>query len=384
MFVDNYLTHPESFDLAGAPDMMGEIGFDPGYLRPFFDDEGVPSVVINTGEEYWDDKLQIYQPKKEIVRLRDMRLSGNRTSPVENATTLRYREWTMLEAAVNRVARKRLRAWSDLMAENPVRLSDGMSVMILEWENISDPGQAKVDMDGLTEGRTDTPLYQLEGLPLPITHGDFWYSERRLRVGRRKGTPLDVTMAEAVGRRVAETIEQTLIGTFTNVTYGTASDYNNTPTVYGYTNHPDRNTVTSLTAPSSSNGTTIVDDILGMIETARGDNQYGPYMLYVSTGYDRYLDNDLKANSDKTVRQRIREIEEIRDVRRLDYLSGNVMLLVQMDANTAQAIEGMRFTTVQWPSNGGMRINFKVMTIAVPRIRSDYNGQSGIVHGTTA
>jgi hypothetical protein len=44
----------------------------------------------------------------------------------------------------------------------------------------------------------------------------------------------------------------------------------------------------------------------------------------------------------------------------------------------------MDTTTVQWPSQGGMRQNFKVMCIKVPQIRSNYASQTGIVHGTTS
>ena len=77
---------------------------------------------------------------------------------------------------------------------------------------MSDPGGALVDMDAMTEGKTDSPLFKLRAIPLPITHGDFWFSERRLEVSRNS-TALDTTMAEAVSRRIAETVEATTIGT---------------------------------------------------------------------------------------------------------------------------------------------------------------------------
>jgi len=53
-------------------------------------------------------------------------------------------------------------------------------------------------------------------------------------------------------------------------------------------------------------------------------------------------------------------------------------------------VNGMDFTTVQWETKGGLQINFKVMVIHVPDIRSQYVGTStgsrkcGIVHATTA
>jgi hypothetical protein len=60
------------------------------------------------------------------------------------------------------------------------------------------------------------------------------------------------------------------------------------------------------------------------------------------------------------------------------------MILVQMTADVARAVTGMDITTVQWETNGGMRVNFKVMCIKVPQIRSDFNGATGILLGTTS
>ena len=36
----------------------------------------------------------------------------------------------------------------------------------------------------------------------------------------------------------------------------------------------------------------------------------------------------------------------------------------------------------QWEGQGGMEVNFKVMAILVPQLRDDFNGNTGIVHGT--
>lgn len=343
--------------------------FDAGYLRPYTESNGKKYVTINNDQ---------------IIPVSELLQNGN-SSPVLNATlALRKDEWLQMDRVVLTAARQRLRAWADLSSRNSFGGFNAMGKMILEHETMSDPGEALVDMDGLTEGRTDAPKFQLEGLPLPITHSNFWFSSRRLAISRNGGMPLDTSMGEAAGRRVAETIEQTLIGTLSGITYGTTADYGNAPTVYGYTNHPDRVTKTDLTASSAFVGTTFVTELLEMLELLRGQNFYGPYMVYVSTGYDAKLDDDYKANSDKTVRQRVREIEEVQDIRRLDYLTGDVVLVVQMTSDVARAINGMDITTVQWESKGGMQLNFKVMAIQVPQLRSDFNGNCGICHGTTA
>jgi hypothetical protein len=41
---------------------------------------------------------------------------------------------------------------------------------------------------------------------------------------------------------------------------------------------------------------------------------------------------------------------------------------------------GLQPTTVQWDSHGGMVMNFKVLAIMVPRIKTDSASQSGVAH----
>ncbi len=377
----------------------GEVGqqleavrFDPGMLRPYFDDNGERVVTINTGRKRIDPSTGKSTPIYEKVRIGDL-LSNGISSPVLNATSLRYREWAELDKVVIREARSRLRAWTDLASRNSFGGFNAMGKMILEHETMSDAGEAVVDMDGLAEGRNDSPTYQLEGLPLPITHSDFFFSARKLAVSRNSGTPLDVTMAEMAGRRVAEMIEKTLIGVETGATYGRTTDYGRTPSVYGYINFPARLTKTNLTIPTGSNPEATIADILAMREQLYAQGFYGPFMIYTSTDWDLYLDNDYARlggnNASMTLRDRIRAIEGIQDIKRLDYLTAAnshafTMVMVQMTSDVARAVDGMGITTVQWETRGGMQLNFKVMCIQVPQLRATKAGACGILHARTA
>ncbi len=378
--------------------------WDPGLLRPYFDKNNNRCVTINTGRR--DPAGKPIFEKRTIVDLQNMGI----TSPVFNATSLRKEEWIELDKKVLRAARLRLRAWADLAAANTYGGFNGMSKMILEHEVQSDPGEAMVDMDGLTDGRNDAPLFQLRGLPLPITHCDFWFSARKLANSRNSGTPLDTNMAEAAGRRVAESIEKTLIGVDTGVTYGGASTqtggYDLASTVFGYLNYTNRLTKTNLTTPTGSNASSTVNDLLAIRSQLYAQKFYGPFMVYHSDDWDQYLDNDYILTggnvATQTLRNRLKSIENIMDVRRLDFLratataatdpaqitSGKThaftLIVVQMTSEVAEAVNGMDITTVQWESVGGMRLNFKVMCIQVPRLRSDYYNQCGLLQGTTS
>lgn len=398
MFVDasvDFLTNGQGGGALG--DVLRDTRFDPGMLRPYIDRKGNKCVTLNTGRteiRKGDDGKIVMNADGTAQefpvyakRLVSDLIADGVNSPVFNATSLRKDEWLQLDNVVLRAARQRLRAWADLSAANTFGGFNGMSKMILEHETMSDPGEAVVDMDGLASGRTDNPLFQLEGLPLPITHSDFWFSSRRLAVSRNSGTPLDSSMGEASGRRVAETIEQTTIGTVTGATYGVAADYGRAPTVFGYTNFPDRNTKTNCTAPDGTNGSTVLGDWLALRDLLYDAKHYGPYMVYTSTDWDQYLDNLFSTTepSAGTLRSRLLQIDGISGIRRLDFLTSTfTVLFVQMTPDVARAVNGMDITTVQWESVGGMRINFKVMAINVPQLRADYSGNCGIAHGTTS
>lgn len=370
----------------------GAVRFDTGMLRPYVDERGRHCVDINTGRVTINQKTGRPEPVKEKWLISDLQRRGI-NSPVFNATTLRKDEWIEWDRVVIRAARQRLRAWADLAAANSFGGFNGMAKLTLEYEAQSDPGEAIVDMEGITPGRTDSPLFKLRSIPLPITHSDFWFSERRLAVSRNSGTPLDTTMAEACGRRVAEMIEKTVIGVEAGAGFGTnTNDHDGLSKVYGYTNFPQRITKTDLTTPTGTNPEAVKQDVIEMREALYAQGFYGPFMLYHTPAYDAYFDDDYFRTGattgamSRTLRERIGGIEGVAGIRRLDYWTGSTyqMVMVQMTSDVARAIIGMPMTIVQWESIGGLKHNWKVMTIQVPQLRSDYSGKAGVLHATTS
>jgi hypothetical protein len=56
------------------------------------------------------------------------------------------------------------------------------------------------------------------------------------------------------------------------------------------------------------------------------------------------------------------------------------VVFVQMTEDNVVWVQGEPAQTVQWDEAGGFELNFKVWQIAVPLIRSDAQGRSGIYH----
>jgi len=301
--------------------------------------------------------------------------------PIANANaTLRKEDWIHLDEAIIKVARARLKAVMDLTnAGLTYNMPNGMAHTVLQTERMGDVNDAVISMDGLRQAPDDRPEFDLANLPLPIIHKDFQFSLRQILASRNGGSPLDTSMAELCGRKVAEQAEKLLLGTSGSYSYGGG-------TIYGYTNFPNRVTRV-ITAPTASGwtGATLLTEVLLMRQDLVDAYHYGPYVLYFSTAWDAYLDNDYSTNyPNVSIRDRIRQVENINDVRTLDYLTGFDMLLVQMTSDVVREVIGMNVTTLQWDTQGGLLYNYKVMCIMVPQLRVDMNGNGGLNHGSTA
>lgn len=329
--------------------------FDIRALRPY---------VGNDGRHYVD---QVHNGQLQAI-------------PLINATaTLRKDEWKEIDDVVVKAAKPRLRLVGDLRAMGLTKtIPNGFGKTVLQTETQSDITTGEWSMDGVNRSQNDRPLYEPSLLPLPIAHKDFGYTARQIATSRNNNTPLDTETAALAARRVAEMVEQQAIGTST-FTYGGG-------TIYGLINYTSRLTKV-ITNPTASGwtGATLVAEVLAMIEQLRGAFHYGPYMLYTGVSWDQYLDADYStAKGDNTLRDRIKKIEDIMDIRRLDYLTGYQMVLIQMTPDVIREVIAMEMTTVQWPEEGGLYQNFKVMAIMIPQLRVDQNSNGGIVHANVA
>jgi hypothetical protein len=273
-------------------------------------------------------------------------------------------------------AKKRLRAVADLEAAGLTYSVGGMGFTVLQTQAMSDITPAQVTMNGLEEGQADRPQSTIVNLPLPITHKDFTFDLREIMASRNGTAPLDTTTASLAGEKVAEEIEKMLIGSRVGLSFGGGS-------ISGYTNYDDVLDKT-ITSPESSGweASTTITEILEMRNQAYAAYHYGPYMLYYSPSWSIYMDDEYKTESSLTLAQRLAAIDGINGVRRLDHMSNYDLILVQMSPNVVRMVNGMDITTVQWDSHGGFQKHFKVLAIKVPQLRSDYNGNTGIVYGT--
>jgi hypothetical protein len=418
-----------------------------GLMKPFIEDGsgygldaaqasklgllGKKCVTLNVGyRQKVDDKGNYYPVaiKKIMTAERAIQLGFRHQNLAQNAYAFPKESMIQLDTAILRESRFRLGALEDLRASNVYGGFNGMSKTMLEYQMIDDSGEAIVDMDGRTPGRNDDPLYALQGMPLAITHSDFEIGARQQAMSKNTpGEALDTTKGEMAGRRIAESLERQVIGVETGIKAGGTGlltggyAYGTSAQVFGYLTFPGRLTKTNLYKPTGVGraGTGWVPndtilDVLAMKDSLVLNKFFGPWMIYHSNDWDQYLDRDYNiftaggsvAGGTITLRERLKKIPNVQDVKRLDLLTASALALpttpgssssttdlagptsanpftlvmVQMNAQTARLVVGLDVTTVQWEEMGGMVLKFKVMTIQAPQIRATYAGNCGLLH----
>ena len=356
----------ENMDFMGNGKAQGELAaymmengrMDTAKLRPFIGKDGQSYITVFQGGDA--KKAESYK-----------------SVPVTNAT-LRRDEWKSLDDKIMEVSRYRLNGIQDLIDNNLIHnLGNAMGTTILETHDISDAQEADLTMDGVSRSKGDRPDFGYHYLPVPIIHSDYEINSRVLNASRNMGNGLDTSMVEIATRKVAEKLEGML---FTSTTYAFGGG-----TIYSYVNHPDVNTraISAWTGGSSKTPAEMVDDVLDMKQDLIDDYHFGPYMLYIPTAYETLIDGDysdsLSNGTTNTIRERILKISGIKGIKVVDTLASTTLLLVQMTSDVVRLVRGLPIQNVEWTTEGNFVHKYKVLTIQVPQVRSDYDGRSGIL-----
>jgi len=333
------------------------------------------SAAVNTGRSFYDGASGRWAGERLLEALQ----ANREISPMELRTnaTLRKDEWKAYDEALVEEGLIRLRLVGDLMAAGlTIPVANAMGKTLFEYEQVGDMNDAEVSLAGVSRTEDDRAEFTLKNLPLPIIHKDFNLHLRTLTASRTRGESLDTTQARVAGRKVAEMLEY--IAFNGSKTYGGS-------TIYGLNNEANVNTASFTDTVWSDSGVTgeeILTDVLAMIMALEADRFYGPYRIYVPTGFSTKLSQDFKAASDKSIRQRILEVDGVQGVTVCDQCPASTVFMVQMTKDVIALVNGEPLQSVQWDIEGGFIVKFKAMAIQIPLIRSTAAGRSGIVKMT--
>lgn len=295
-------------------------------------------------------------------------------SRMRTNTLLTEEQWRQIDDVVIQAAEDRLRIVADMRSAGLIHRLGGFGVLESEFHKLSDITPAEQSMSGATRGEKDLPDTSIAIIPIPVTFKEFSIEARTLLSSRRRGEPLDTSTARLAGRQVAEKLEDMVINGGDIVLGGNS--------IPGLTTFVDRNQYTGITDWTTDSGAVILADVLAMIDLLHLDLYFGPYRVYVAKNYWLPLMDDFKAESDKTIMQRLLELPDIVSINVLDKLAASEVLMIQMTPDVLDLAVGMEVDTVDWETQGGALQHFKVMAAMAPRLKSDYNARTGICHGT--
>ncbi len=283
----------------------------------------------------------------------------------------------LFDTAVVDVGVERLNLVNDLMSEGlTFTIPDALGTPVVRWEQAAKIGHAQRSMIPNPRGERQMPDRKLLSIPLFATWDDFSFGVRELRASARAGQPIDTSMISQATRRVNEGIEDAAIN---GIPFNVSG--NNAP---GLLNAPSVNTFLIGTTWNTATGEEILTDVLNMVDILQADFKFGPYNLYVPTNHNNKLNEDFKANSDKTIRQRLEELmfegRNLR-IRVVDQLPDNRPTLMQMTNDVADVLMGQEPTIISWTDEPGFQFDFLVLAFIVVRFKDDFDGNSGIIVG---
>lgn len=345
-------------------------GLDPAVLRPFLEEDKYGNLTgrsLITMQMRHPNGNPVFNEKREPVY---------RNFVTNAPATLRQQDWLRIDEVVRFTARNRLRLWGDLRAAVPLNVPGGMGTIAIQHAVATGRATATISMDPIKKGERSRPILDTTIIPMPTIHSDGTFSARDIAVSLNGSMPLNTTALRLAAEEVMEQVEALALGTASSYTYAGG-------TVYGITNFPQRSTKV-MTTPTGANGATTIAEILDMLQTLRNNRFFGPYVVYYSNNWNQWMDRDysIAGSSFMTLRQRLQAIEGISAWRSLDLLTGYQIIIVQLTDDIVEAAEAMPLTTVQWEEQGGFEQCFKVVCINVPRVKANYDGVTGIIHGT--
>jgi uncharacterized linocin/CFP29 family protein len=276
---------------------------------------------------------------------------------VEN-NTLREDETREIEEALTRVARRDLIAVADLRQGGLSVNLRNIGVTTYEFDRVTPVGKATQGMSILNLGDKDLVTFVRTAIPVPVTASQFELDARHAAAGQTLGEPVSLTNVEEHTRAVAEMLEDTLVNG-SAVVLGAN-------TLPGYTNFSSREQLSfSDVAWNDISGApeAAVTDVIAMRTALRDNGFTGPYILYIPANFDGVIDEDYKAESDRTLRERLLSINGVEDVKVLPSLGDDEVLLVQMTRGVVQAAVGQDITTVTWDTYGGLGMHWAILAV---------------------
>ncbi len=293
----------------------------------------------------------------------------------DNAT-LKKDDWILLTSRMIKEYQKNTVLINDLRSAGLTSSLGGLGTIIAEWQREGDITEAVIDMDARTEAQKDRPEYDLQGVPVPITHKSYHVHTRHELASRRGGADMARSVRSGIlaSIKVAQSNEQMLL----NGVPGLKVQNNE---VFGYRTHPDRIQGTLSANWAVAGGDAIIADALSITGTFRSDLIEGQLTFYVAEDIWTNLQNDYSANKgSNTIYDRLQQIAQIATIKPARYLADGEVIAITLDAMTVNLGIAQDTSNVQWNDISLFETEYKVFNALVPMLLPTMAGRLGVAH----
>lgn len=311
-----------------------------------------------------------YDRQHELMAINSGWLKGM----VGNASTLPKYVWMQWDREAAEIQRDVLSVFNDLST-----LAKPMPVgkRLHEFMTVSDSGDVNISLDGRGKAKTDQPVIDYHGTPIPLIDSSFSFGWLQMLSAQTEGYSLDSAASNNAVRKVAEKLEDMVINGDTTINLGGS-------TIYGLRTAPNRATFTHGYDLSAATGAEWVDAVTKAIAALQAKNFYAPVTLYVNYSDWFYASTtDYVATYPKTILSRLLEIPGVAAIVPASRVPADEILGIVKRSEVFQMLSAMPITTRAFtrlrPEDD---YAFNVMTVVAPEFKFDALGQAGYVQGT--
>lgn len=294
-----------------------------------------------------------------------------------NALPIPKDVWGVWDREGIEIQREVLSVFNDLSASVSMPMPIGK--LVHHFQTISDSGEINVSLDGRSKARTDQPVFEYHGTPLPIIDSTFSFGWRQMAAAQSEGFSLDSAGRNNAMFKVAEKLEDITLNGDAKVVVGGSQ-------LYGLRNHPKRNTDTHGFDLNGATGANWLTAFAKLTTALYGANFFVEPTVYVNISDWKYArETDFStAYPNKTIAQRVLE-SGIGAVVPSSKVPANELIGVVKSRRVLQVLSGMPMTTrAQFRANPEDDYNFVTMAAASLEVKFDADDNCGIAHITKA
>jgi len=295
-----------------------------------------------------------------------------------NASPLPRDVWGIWDTESVELQRSVLAVFNDLAASVATPMNLGKLVHF--FRTTSDSSVANISLDGRGKAKTDQPLMEYHGTPLPIVDSNFSYGWRQMLAAQSEGENLEMAGRMNAMRRVAEKLEDIALNGDTGIVVGGNA-------LYGLRTNPNRATRNTGATLNGGTGVEWNAEVVATLKLLHGMNVKRPATLYVNWDDWFYASNtDFSTQyPNKTIAQRIQEIGGVQNVIPSDSVPANEIIAVVKDRQLIQVLNGMPMSfRAKFRANPEDDYVFSILASAALEIKFDADGNSGVAHSAPA